>query len=197
MGTTETRPLLNLQRALAIKGFMNTDELSWLADAASRHHRICEVGCWTGRSTRALVDNTPGLVWAVDHFAGGADGDLQDILAERGRWWALDEFNHNLRDAFAYRGGNLRLCCEESTKAAEQLRSVPRFDMIFLDGCHAYESVKADILAWTPRLVPGGLLCGHDFKPEKSGVVRAVTELIPGYRLMDNPTNERTIWWRP
>lgn len=51
-----------------------------------------------------------------------------------------------------------------------------KFDMVWIDGDHRYESVKADLLAWTPLLVPDGLLCGHDraYHP----VERAVRELV-------------------
>jgi len=38
---------------------------------------------------------------------------------------------------------------------------VPNVDMVFLDGDHEYESVKADILAWNPKARK--MLCGHDY----------------------------------
>ncbi len=38
-----------------------------------------------------------------------------------------------------------------------------KLDFVYLDADHAYESVMADIAAWWPRIVPGGILAGHDF----------------------------------
>ena len=48
-------------------------------------------------------------------------------------------------------------CCEERRFL---LRSVHG---IFIDGDHSYEAVRADLAAWEPKLVPGGILAGHDF----------------------------------
>lgn len=47
---------------------------------------------------------------------------------------------------------------------------------VFLDADHAYESIAADIDAWLPKVVPGGVLAGHDYSEQFPGVVRAVRE---------------------
>lgn len=50
-------------------------------------------------------------------------------------------------------------------------------DFVFIDASHDYESVKADIAAWTPKVKPGGMVLGHDWNPERfPGVIQAVTE---------------------
>jgi len=36
-------------------------------------------------------------------------------------------------------------------------------DLVFIDAMHNYEEGKADILAWMPKVRPGGILCGHDY----------------------------------
>jgi predicted O-methyltransferase YrrM len=183
---------MNIERALAIKdGWMSRQELQWLAHAAYGHSRIAEIGSWTGRSTRALVDNTKGTVLAVDTWLG-SKGDLDDIVAMRGSWWAFGRFHHNLSDAFA--GNKLSVMRMDSLKAAKELKD-QRFDMIFIDANHTYEAVKGDILAWSKLLRTSGMLCGHDFTPQWPGVMQAVEELIPDYRLMENSSTDRTIWW--
>ncbi len=36
-------------------------------------------------------------------------------------------------------------------------------DFVFLDANHMYPDVKADILAWAPKVRAGGLVAGHDY----------------------------------
>jgi hypothetical protein len=51
---------------------------------------------------------------------------------------------------------------------------------VFIDGSHLYESIKADIIAWLPKVKSGGFIGGHDIdQPEEfNGVRKAVDELI-------------------
>lgn len=54
-------------------------------------------------------------------------------------------------------------------------------DFLFVDGDHTYEGVRADWLAWSPLVRPGGLVAFHDSWPNadrhEPGVVRWVDEL--------------------
>jgi hypothetical protein len=43
---------------------------------------------------------------------------------------------------------------------------------------HDYENVKADILAWKPKVKPGGIMAGHDYGPHAPGVIKAVNEVF-------------------
>ena len=49
-------------------------------------------------------------------------------------------------------------------------------DVVYIDGLHTYEGVKADIPAWLPKLKQGGFLCGHDYQSKFQGVIDAVNE---------------------
>ena len=67
---------------------------------------------------------------------------------------------------------------------AESLKAVKQFedgqcDFVFIDACHLYEAVKADILAWRPKVRKGGILAGHDYHVEQfPGVKQAVHEIF-------------------
>lgn len=50
------------------------------------------------------------------------------------------------------------------------------FDFVFIDADHEYESVKADIVAWLPKVKKGGIISGHDYCASQQGVIKAVNE---------------------
>ena len=162
---------------------MSEQELTWLAEHASRSHLIVEIGSWRGRSTRVLADHTLGLVFAVDHWLDSAVGfpdwwtarESQDKYRQPN--WLWDEFHANLGDCLGSRVMPLRM---SSVEAARLLSSqMLTFDMIFIDGDHSFESVQQDIQAWQPLLRPGGVLAGHDFgDPRCPDVARAVQGLV-------------------
>ena len=169
---------MNLERALAIDGWMERVELEYLAQAASRSLVIAELGSWKGRSTIALAQNTPGVVFAIDVWE-------DNPLAAMGtgvRGSIFHEFQENTR-------GIPNICpIVATTKQAFYVLqdAAVRFDMIFIDACHDFEHVKQDIENWSRLLSKEGILCGHDFVGDYPGVARAVQLLIPHYRLVNS-----------
>ncbi len=155
-------------------------EITFLAEQAQHSKLIVEVGSWLGCTARVMADNTDGIVYAVDTWQGGTDVSSVAQLQAGPADWVFEAFKANTADLT-----NLRIVRLDSLEAAEMFRTAGvAFDLIFIDASHDYESVKADILAWRPLLAPGGVLCGHDFDPYGApGVVRAVKELVPAWRI--------------
>lgn len=52
--------------------------------------------------------------------------------------------------------------------------------LVYLDACHTYECVSADLEAWLPKLVKGGIMAGHDFLAPEYGVQQAVLDFTKG-----------------
>lgn len=179
--------MIDISKALTIDGWMSEAELRWLAEQAQTHTQIVEIGSWKGRSTRALADNCPGFVYAVDHWRGQeltADPTSLDAeIAERGSDSIYEEFKANLDGVFLY---PMRM---SSIEAAAVMKSRLKPDMVFIDGEHAYAGVKADIETWLPLMAKDGLLCGHDWW--HGGIKQAVRELCPGFQVVP----ETNIWW--
>lgn len=176
-----------------IPGWMSERELGWLARAAAHTSSIAEIGCWRGRTTQVLSRSTRGTVVAVDTWSDSAIGyegewttsDRAAELYSRPDWlWR--EFQYNLRDC----PNVVPLRMTSLIAAALVSVNMLRFDLIFLDADHGYQSVRDDILAWRPLLREGGILCGHDYNdPRCPEVASAVRSLLPNARVAYD-----TIW---
>jgi hypothetical protein len=57
-------------------------------------------------------------------------------------------------------------------------------DVVFIDASHFYEDVRDDILAWLPKVVSGGTICGHDITEDFPGVRRAVEERFKVFEVL-------------
>ena len=172
--------IANIEKAKLIVGWTFEPELQWLGDQASRKNAILEVGCWKGRCTRAMVDNTDALMTVVDHWSGPADlTHFQEPYSEviaNGPDFVLNQFKHNLADVL----NQITIFNISSVDGARVLAEQGRtFDMIFIDADHSYEHVKEDIQNYRPLVQKGGILCGRDWSPAWPGVVQAVKEMIP------------------
>jgi predicted O-methyltransferase YrrM len=163
----------DINTAITIEGWMVPAELEWLAQQASEHSRVVEIGSWAGRSTRAMADNLPpgGVIYAVDTWEGSDEDVHRNMLAGKPKDWLFEQFARNI-----WPRSNVNAVRMSSVDAAKYLKEL-EFDMIFIDAAHDYESVKADILAWRPLMKIGGMFCGHDFSHPP--VKRAVLELVP------------------
>ena len=51
------------------------------------------------------------------------------------------------------------LFCGDSADMSEHFNDVW---FVFIDADHSYEGVKRDIVAWHPKITPGGVIAGHD-----------------------------------
>jgi predicted O-methyltransferase YrrM len=123
---------------------------------------MIEVGIDTGKTTFHLLDTIPNLtIYAVDT-------DISKFYTDS----VKEKYGDRLKPIQGY-----------SFQVVEQFAD--NFaDIIFIDADHSYESVKKDILKYTPKLKKGGLLTGHDI--DYPGVNKAVNELIKEFDVGPN-----------
>lgn len=71
---------------------------------------------------------------------------------------------HAASDALRATGREFTFVRKTSRDAARDfaLHGV-RFDWVYIDAAHDYESVRDDLQAWWPLVKPGGILAGHDW----------------------------------
>jgi len=123
---------------------------------------VLEVGSWVGNgSTRVIVEairDVGGTLYCVDTWRGS------DNVKHHQR------YREHYKDMFAVFRDNVRASRADemvkplvapSTEASKRFRD-GTFDLIFIDGNHAYSQAKQDILTWLPKVRFGGILCGHD-----------------------------------
>jgi predicted O-methyltransferase YrrM len=162
------------ERALAIQGWMKPPELAFLQELAAavpENGRVVEIGSWKGRSTVAIcsaLEAVPGArITAVDTFEG--DSSTASVVGEIDTSGLYDAFRENTRE-FPF----LDVVRGQSLAAAATFAD-GSIDWLFVDADHTYESVRADIAGWAPKVRPGGLFSGHDFGAWP-GVTQAVLE---------------------
>ena len=152
-----------------IEGLINAEEAHWLAEAALGipHGVIVEIGSWKGRSTRVLgaaALDTGGVVFAVDAWCGSASEEADSLVNRVPGHEAFDYFSRANADLIT--AGYivpLHTYSHQAARALARVGMAGQIDMLWVDGDHLYESVKADLDAWLPLVKPGGLVCGHDY----------------------------------
>ena len=164
--------MINVTRAMSIKaGGTSVADLQWLAEKAAGCENILELGCYHGRSTRAMLDNSNARLWCVDSWSGIDESGVQ------GRITITEDDYRQFLENIADVDERVTVMPMFTREAFEILPS-GIFDMIFIDADHEYEAVKFDIENSLPLLYPGGLLCGHDYNERWPGVERAVEKIF-------------------
>lgn len=148
--------------------------------------RGVEVGVKEGRTILYLLRECPNLTMlGVDLWEprpglekeGGESHVTSDLPGQ---------YQH-LRNVTAKYKERAVLLKGESTAIAQTIPDAS-LDFAFIDADHREFAVRADILAWLPKVKPGGMLCGHDYQDKFPGVKAAVEALCPGFRLHSDST---------
>jgi hypothetical protein len=160
----------------------------WLSDMIRiRKFSVgAEIGCAIGATSERLLKYCPNLIlYAVD---------LWDIVPEEIRdnnydTWDFTKVHRQFNDAIRPYKDRVIIMPGISWEIALQIKD-KSLDFIFIDAAHNYESVKKDILAWTPKIKDNGIITGHDF--EFPGVEKALKELVPTWKV---GTASDHVWW--
>jgi hypothetical protein len=152
----------------------------WLARQINRNNfKVgAEIGCEAGITTSHLLRYCSQLhLYAVDTW-----GDLvPEELRSKAYNYHLKNFSmiypRFIKHTKPYHN-RLTILRGISWEMAGHVKD-ESLDFIFIDADHGYETVMKDILAWGPKVRPGGLISGHDYDPNHQdtyGVVQAVDE---------------------
>jgi hypothetical protein len=153
--------------------------------------RLIEVGTYVGRSLCSLaevIDHSGKEITliGVDTCRGsGPEGyrqkDYHGEMVQQGGGTFAGQLHRNIIEC-GY-ADKVILIIADSITASRQF-SDRSIDWVHLDALHEYESVKADINAWLPKVKPGGWLSGDDYDEVKwPEVVSAVRDVLPSAQL--------------
>lgn len=155
-------------------GFNFWDVYDEAVELAPPGSTLVEVGVYKGRSLVYLKDkaNASGknlFIVGVDHglgFGMGSGPTANDI---------------------ALNCQGIPVIIDASDTAA-RLFADRSCAFVFIDANHDYDYIRRDVIAWLPKVVPGGTLAGHDYSAEFDGVRRAVNELLGADKIKVYPS---------
>jgi predicted O-methyltransferase YrrM len=133
--------------------------------------RGAEIGAGFGYFSEILCKSIPDVkFYAIDNWNGS-----KNTSRERKEGASGEEMTKKRLAPY-----DATIIKKDSLEAARQFPD-GSLDFVFIDASHDYESVKADINAWTKKVRRGGIVAGHDYYTFRSGndsVVRAVNEYV-------------------
>jgi len=140
-----------------------------------------EIGVHRGECSGHLLELHPGLklymidMWSPDTYAGKGDDAATEPYRELYQDGYFDNRIRALETVEPYKDRAV-MYGMASIEAAE-LFPDDFLDFAFIDASHSYEDVKADILAWLPKIKKSGYIMMHDYGLFE-GVTRAVNEIF-------------------
>lgn len=145
-----------------------------------------ELGVFVGKSIRGLLEAADSIeksvrVIGVDHFRGSPEfldrhavyyGDRPFSKAPVG--FLAQAAVENLKDEMH----RVQLLVSDTVRAADLFPDESVY-AVTVDAGHEEDDVVNDVLAWLPKVMPGGWIGGDDYGPGFPGVMRAVDRLFP------------------
>ncbi|MGD2009632.1 MAG: class I SAM-dependent methyltransferase [Desulfobacterales bacterium] len=154
-----------------VKGFLDDEEgrrIYTLALEVSGRGPCLEIGSYCGKSTLylgAACRESGSILFSVDHHRGSEEQQPGEEYFDPELWDprsrsvdTLPAFRHTIARAGLEAFVVPMVCPSE---VAARAWATP-LSLIFIDGGHAEETVRADYLVWSNHLIPGGYLLFHD-----------------------------------
>lgn len=147
---------------------------------------LVEIGTYCGKSALYLgcaARDTGTVVFSVDHHRGSEElqpgwphHDPEVVDPSTGLIDTLPFARRTLAESGLE--GHVVLVVGESTTVARYWAGP--FALVFIDGGHGDEVVRADFAAWAPKVASGGLLAVHDVFADPADGGQAPYEAVLG-----------------
>ena len=152
---------------------------------------LVEVGSFLGKSAAYMADCIQVSGKHLDFYAVDCWDEKQyrqwwiDLKDDPPAPWPVGELiGKPLLDAFLYAtdkagAADFISVTRKASVDAAMLFVDQACAFVFIDADHRYPGISSDITAWTPKVKPGGILAGHDYRtPTWPDVTRAVDEVF-------------------
>lgn len=177
-----------------IRKFTRADMALMFAELGFK--RGAEVGVADGQNSLTLCQSIPDLelycvdpwiVYGQNKFAHDNQDRMLEVAHER-----LDTFGAHFMQAM-------------SMDAVREFED-GSLDFVYIDGNHAFDFVMQDLIEWSKKVRPGGIVSGHDYyRFRNAGVVDAVDAYVKAHQpdvaprqfewfLTDEP-KEKSFFW--
>jgi len=194
IGSGRRRPRTHTQQpSRQGKGPADRDKLPQLLKGI-KNPRVLEIGVCAADYTDIYVPQLPGgEFYLLDCWETGPHlGNARD---QRG--WHQKRQDRNLEVVRRKYEDvpNVHIIQGISPAAAVQFPD-DFFDWIYIDACHRYEAVMADMRAFWDKLKLNGIYAGHDYMYEKGiGVIPAVVDFFGDVRFQITGEPKFKSWW--
>lgn len=132
-----------------------------------------EIGVERGKFSEVLCQANPGLrLYAVDPWARIPGYRTHVTQSE------LDDFHRETERRLAPYDARI---IRDSSVFEVQRHAPHSLDFVFIDGAHDLASVVHDIVNWSVRVRPGGIVSGHDFQLRTNGDICHVQHAVEAY----------------
>ena len=129
-----------------------------------------EIGSYQGESAELMLSTGVfDKIYCIDAWENGYDNnDVASITTET----AEKAFDKRL-------GNDSRIVKVKgfSYNVADQIKNNSA-DFLYVDGCHTYEAVKKDLEMYACKVKKNGVIAGHDYTKQFSGLCDAVDEFL-------------------
>ena len=155
----------------SVKGFLDPEEGRALYEIASKASRLgpcLEIGSYCGKSAVYLGSacrENGAVLFSIDHHCGSEEQQPGEGYFDP----ALFDYTTFTVNTLPFLRQTLRLAGLEETVVPIVGRSnvaargwATPLALVFIDGGHAYETVRSDYDCWARHLLPGGWLLVHD-----------------------------------
>lgn len=164
---------------VGIAGFTRNDLAKLFGELG--YKKGVEVGVASGKFSEILCQSIPGLkLICVDPWGPLWNSPITQKRNDINYQWAQKRL----------KGYKADLWKMPSMEAVEQFMEHNTLDFVYIDGLHDFDSAMRDIIEWTKRVKPGGIVSGHDYIfdcAKEFGVLNAVNNYTYAHNI--------TEWW--